>query len=182
MDVRQEDIDRVGLRQPVTFRSTATGQTASGEIRWISAEVDAKTRSVKVRAEVYNPTGRHRPATFGQVEIEVGVASRVTVPDDSVQWDGQSRRVFVRRDRQTFEPRLVLTGSSRNKRTELLDPRSILSAGIAGHFGGDVLGTISRMVAGHELLVPVAPGDIVAVQGANVLRSEMLKSRIGGDE
>ena len=182
MDVRQEDIDHLAVRQPVTFRSTATGQIASGELTWISAEVDPKTHTVKARADIYNPTGRLRPATFGQVEIEVGNASRVTVPDDAVQWDGAARRVFVRRDAKTFEPRFVLTGSSRDKRTELLDPKSLLPVGLVGHAGGNVLGTLGWMAAGDKLLVPIAPGETVATEGSNVLKSELLKARIGGDD
>ena len=179
IDVRQEDADRLALGQPVTFRSIATGRNSSGELTWISAEVDAKTRTVKARAEIANSSGTLRPATFGQVEIEVGTGSGVTVPRESVQWDGQSRRVFVRRDGQTFEPRFVLTGTSRDRKTELLDPRSLLPAGLVG---GDRFGRLAWLAAAEELLVPVAPGDVVATDGSNVLKAEMLKARIGGDE
>lgn len=182
IDVRQEDIDRVALRQPVTFRSTSTGQTASGEITWISAEVDPKTHTVKARADIYNPTGSLRPATFGEVEIEVGTVERVTVPDAAVQWDGEARRVFVRRDNKTFEPRIVLTGTSRDERTELLDPRNLLPVALAGQLGGGTLGTLGLLAACNEFLVPVVSGDVVATEGSNVLKSEMLKGRIGGDE
>ena len=182
IDVRQEDIDQLAIRQPLTFRSTSTGSTASGEIAWISAEVDPKTHTVKARAEVYNPTGRLRPATFGQVEIEVGTASRVTVPEASIQWDGVGRCVFVRRDDKTFVPRLVLTGASRDKRTELLDPQSLLFASLAGQLGGSTLETLGLVAACNVLLVPVASGEIVATEGSNVLKSEMLKGRIGGDD
>jgi cobalt-zinc-cadmium efflux system membrane fusion protein len=182
IDVRQEDIDRVSLRQSVTFRASATGQNASGVLTWISAEVDPRTHTVKARAEIYNPTGRLRPATFGQVEIEVGSVPRVTVPDASIQWDGEARRVFVRRDDKTFEPRIVLTGASRARRTELLDPQSLLPASLAGQIGCDTLGTLGLVAACNELLVPVTSGDVVATEGSNVLKSEMLKGRIGGDE
>ena len=182
IDVRQEDAEQLALGQTLTFRSTTTGQTASGEIAWISAEVDPKTHTVKARADIYNPTGRLRPATFGQVEIEVDTVKRVTVPDASIQWDGVGRCVFVRRDDKTFVPRLVLTGASRDKRTELLDPQSLLFAALAGQFGGGTLGTLGLVAACNELLVPVVSGDIVATEGSNVLKSEMLKSRIGGDE
>lgn len=183
MDVRQEDVERLKPGQPVTFESSATGQQAEGVLRWVSAEVDPRTRTVKARAEeVGNASGNLRPATFGKARVRVaGKGDVVTVPTDALQWDGQARRVFVRRDGATFEPRLVLPGATNDGRTELLDPRVVLGAGLPGRVLAP-LAAVGWLRAAEGFLVPVAPGEKVATTGSHVLKSEMLKARIGEAE
>jgi cobalt-zinc-cadmium efflux system membrane fusion protein len=66
LDVRLEDVGLLAVGQEVTFRSEATDQEAAGKLTWISPDVDPKTRTVRARAEVANPSGRLRPATFGK--------------------------------------------------------------------------------------------------------------------
>jgi hypothetical protein len=65
---------------------------------------------------------------------------------------------------------------SANGRIELLDPRVLLAAGLAGS------PTSLGLVAAEGFLVPVASGEKVVTTGSHVLKSEMLKSRIGGDD
>ena len=80
LDVRQEDVERLRLGQTVTFESSSTGQQADGVLRWVSAEVDPRTRTVKARAEdVKNPYGTLRPATFGRGRVHLGKDDVVTV-------------------------------------------------------------------------------------------------------
>lgn len=178
IDVRLEDADQLALGQPVAFEA-ATGQVAEGALRWISAEVDPKTRTVKARAEVYNLGGRLRPATFGTARVQVQAnGGAVTVPSGALQWDGHGQRVFVRRDGKTFDPRLALPGASVAGRTELLDPRALLVAGLAGSPGT----MLTWLPAAGSALVPVGPGEKVITTGSHVLKSEMLKSRIGGED
>src|SRR5207248_3183194 len=58
LDVRQEDTGQLAKGQEVVFRVDGTGDVAAtGRVNWISTEVEEKTRTVRVRAEVYNPTG-----------------------------------------------------------------------------------------------------------------------------
>ncbi len=182
LDVRQEDVERLRLGQTVTFESSSTGQQADGVLRWVSAEVDPRTRTVKARAEnVKNPYGNLRPATFGRARVHLGKDDIVTVPTEALQWDGQARRVFVRRDEVTFEPRLVLPGATTNGRTELLDPRVVLAAGLPGQALAP-WSALGWLRGAQEVLVPVAPGERVVTTGSHVLKSEMLKSRIAGED
>jgi cobalt-zinc-cadmium efflux system membrane fusion protein len=183
LDVRQEDVDRLTPGQTVTFESSATGEQAEGVLRWISAEVDPRTRTVRARAEeVANPAGRLRPATFGKARVHIPQKDDVlTVPTAALQWDGQARRVFVYRDASTYEPRFVLPGTTSGGRTELLDPRLVLAAGLPGQ-GLTPLAAAGWLRAAESVLVPLAPGEKVATAGSHVLKSEMLKSRIGGED
>src|SRR5205807_6901957 len=117
-----------------------------------SAEVDDKTRTVRVRAEVDNADGRLRAHSFGSGEIVVAEkADAVAVPSEALQWAGSYYLVFVRKaDRLAFEPRTVRVG--------------IRSGGYA------------------EVLDGVRRGEVVATVGSHVLRSEWFRSEIGGGD
>jgi len=152
LGVREEDIGRVRKGQRVTFRPDGSGGvTAAGKVSWISTEVDDKTRTVRVRAEVDNAHGGLRAHSFGRGEVVVAERpDAVTVPAEALQWAGSAYLVFVRRgDGVSFEPRTVRMG--------------IRGGGYA------------------EVLDGVRPGEVVATAGSHVLRSELFRSQIGGD-
>ena len=184
MDVRQEDVGRLALGQEVNFQARATRQTRAGTLTWISPEVDPKTRTVRARADIYNGDGQLRPGTFGRVRIPVRKQASVTVPASALQWDGQCFRVFVRRDPKTFEPVLVLPGIRKGERTQLIDPRPVRYAGLVGWLAAPAgpWQALAGWRGGGSILVPLAPGAKVASSGSHVIKSEMQKSRIGGDE
>jgi cobalt-zinc-cadmium efflux system membrane fusion protein len=199
MDVRQEDAPRLEqprgrysngqsvsdpLGQKVAFRARATGQEASGTLRWLSPEVDPKTRTVRARADVYNPTGQLRPGTFGRATITLQRYIAPTVPTAALQWDGKCYRVFVRRDKKTFEPVLVLPGAVKANRTEVLDPRPIQFAGLPGWLATSTgpWQALAGWQGGSAILTPLEPGATVATSGSHVIKAEMQKNRIGGED
>src|SRR5262249_53002866 len=157
--------------------------TATGKLRWLSPEVDPKTRTVRARADVYNPTGQLRPGTFGRARIPVLRQQAVTVPTSALQWDGRCYRVFVRRDDKTFEPLLVLPGTRQGNRTQLHDPRAVQYAGLAGWLAAPdgPWQALAASRGGETILTPLEPGARVATAGSYVLKSEMQKGRIGGE-
>jgi multidrug efflux pump subunit AcrA (membrane-fusion protein) len=185
LDVRQEDAPRLALGQEVTFRANATSQAVSGELKWISAEVDPKTRTVRARAAVYNPTGQLRPATFGKASVLVqrrGAA--LTVPDSALQWTDGTHRVFVRTNDTTYEPRIALLGIRAKGRTELLDTRPLWAASLAGSFSSSagVLPALTSLSFTRRLLQEVKADEQVVTTGSHVLKSELLKNRISGED
>ncbi len=94
---------------------------AVGKVDWISSEVDEKTRTVRVRAVIPNQQHRLRPHTFGNGWITIRSSpAALVVPNTAIQADGPYQFVFVQRDAQTFEPRLVQTGIKDDKFTEIL--------------------------------------------------------------
>jgi cobalt-zinc-cadmium efflux system membrane fusion protein len=183
IDVRQEEVGRLAIGQPVIFRARATEQTATGVLTWISAEVDPKTRTIPARAELENTSRQLRPGTFGRAHIQVRRDEAVTVPTPALQFDGRSYRVFVRHE-EKYEPRLVLPGSRHGDRTVLLNPQPLLGTSLAGQLAapGTPWALAGPWLAGHHVLVPLAPGQRIVQRGSHVLLSEMLKSRIGGEE
>jgi cobalt-zinc-cadmium efflux system membrane fusion protein len=185
MDVRLEDAGRLGLRHETVFEAASTGQSASGEIIWISAEVDPKTRTVRARAEVNNPHGELRPATFGKARVRVSrTPNALTVPDSALQWDGTGNRVFVRIDDRTYEPRVALVKAREAGRTSLLDSRLLLGPALAGSFATNLglLPGLATLPVNQRLFREVQSGEQVVTIGSHVLKSEMLKSRIGGED
>jgi cobalt-zinc-cadmium efflux system membrane fusion protein len=185
MDVRLEDVGRLALHQETSFQANSTGQNVTGELIWISAEVDPKTRTVRARAEVHNADGRLRPATFGKARVQVSRnVAALTVPDSALQWDGTSHRVFVRINDKTYDPRVALVAAREAGRTKLLDTRMLLGASLAGSFATNLgpLPALAALPASSRLLQDVRAGEKVVTTGSHVLKSEMLKHRIGGED
>jgi cobalt-zinc-cadmium efflux system membrane fusion protein len=133
LHVRLEDVARLKEGQDIAFHLDGPNEEVPPtKISWISAEVDEKTRTVAVRAEVDNPQGRLRPNTFGDARILVGRQKRLIVPKEALQFDGTSHVVFVRGQSPTeFQPRRVQ-----------LDPRY-----------KDVAVVLSGLKAGQEIAV-----------------------------
>jgi len=151
LNVRQEDISRVRKGQRLRFRSDGmTGVEATGTVSWISTEVDDKTRTARVRADVENSNGQLRAHSFGSGTIFLTEKpNALTVPSESLQWDGSYHLVFVRQsDGLAFERRLGRIGLRNQEYTEILDG--------------------------------IQPGDVVATLGSHVLRSELVKGEEGG--
>lgn len=120
--VRLEDVARVKIGQDVAFHLDGPNEDAPpAKIAFISAEVDEKTRTVAVRADVDNPLGRLRPNTFGDARVLVGQERRLIVPNEALQFDGSSHVVFVQGESPTeFQPSRVQLGPRHKDFTVLL--------------------------------------------------------------
>ena len=108
-DVPESDASRVALGQrvQVTVDGVHDGPFW-GEITWISAEVDPRTRTVMARAEIANPNGLLRANQFTRSRIETSAPRHtVAVPRAAVQRVMGREVVFVRSARGVYEPRVV---------------------------------------------------------------------------
>jgi cobalt-zinc-cadmium efflux system membrane fusion protein len=133
LDVRKEDAFRVALGQDILFETDGVPGDVHCKLTWISTEVDQKTRTVQVRAEVENPliepTGgpegqrRLRANTFGTGRIRVRLQPEaVVVPVNAVQWDGDVNVVFVPGEEgKAFVARQVRIGGTTDDYVEILD-------------------------------------------------------------
>jgi cobalt-zinc-cadmium efflux system membrane fusion protein len=150
LDVHQEDIAHLRKGQRIAFRADgAPDLETAGMISWISTEVDDKTRTVRVRAEVENAGGQLRARSFGTGRILVAEEpGAIAVPSAALQWRGRDALVFVRQDDGlSFEPRPVRVG--------LRD------------------GDYTEIVEGVRL------GEIVATTGSHMLRSQLFLNESG---
>ena len=96
-------------------------------------QVDASTRTLKLRLEADNRTFALRPEMFVDVALEAPVPAGLSVPLDALVDSGRHKRVFVERSSGVFEPREVQTGWYLGDRVQvvqgLADGERVVTAG-----------------------------------------------------
>jgi cobalt-zinc-cadmium efflux system membrane fusion protein len=122
LDVLLEDAARLRVGQKVTLQANGLSDlTPEGTISWISAQADEKTRTVKARAVVPNPTGLLRANVLGKATILVREQKALSLPAEAVQWIESQPIVFVKRCEDEFETRVVRLGAKFNGHWEVLE-------------------------------------------------------------
>jgi RND family efflux transporter MFP subunit len=135
-DVFEYEAAAVRIGTPATLTlSYLPGRTFRGRVNYILPQVDAATRTLKVRIEFANPDFALKPEMYGEVEFQTGGGRRLVVAQTAVLNSGDRQVVFVDRGKGYFEPREVKTGARSDGRIEIL---SGLQAGerivISGNF------------------------------------------------
>ena len=150
IDVYEHDIAAIASGQTVTFTISGTDDPVfSGEVTWVGTEVNATTRTAKVRAEMANPGGRLRANQFGQARIQVEPEhDALVVPRTAVQDDGKIQMVFVPLAEGVYRPQRVTTAPTERD---------------------DVV----------EIIRGLEPGQRVVTARAYILKSELFKNRLG---
>jgi cobalt-zinc-cadmium efflux system membrane fusion protein len=156
IDVYERDLKRVHLEDDVHIEVDASpGQAFGGKVSYLSAHVDADTRTVRARVDVENPAGQLRPGMFARVRIsdphqlsEGEQPQSLVVPEDCVQRDGNEFIVFVALGQNRFERREV---------------------------------TLGRKGQGFiEVVSGLHNGEAVVSEGVFLLKSEVSKENLGG--
>src|SRR5262245_51804472 len=123
-DVAEQDIGLVKIGAParLSFRAFP-GETFGGKVSFILHDLDAATRTGKVRIDVNNPDHRIKHEMFADVEIEVGAGEppRLSVPTSAVIDSGTRQVVLIDRGEGRFEPRAVKLGVRGDGFVEVLD-------------------------------------------------------------
>jgi len=121
-DVYARDLLQMRVGLPVHFTVDGMpGVSFEGRITWISSQVDDRTRTVRLRADLPNPDGLLRAKMFGRARIVIHENENVVaVPVGAVQTDGCCQLVFVRESETVFQPRKVVLGASANGFVEVL--------------------------------------------------------------
>lgn len=154
IDVYEADVAHVAAGQEVRFTLSGTAAregapTFLGKVTWVGTEVDEKTRTTRVRAELPNPDGRLRANQIGQAEVLVTADHKVVVvPRSAVQRKDETDLVFLPDGKGVYRPRRVLTRPT--DRPEVV-----------------------------EVTWGVASGQPVVSEGAFWLRTEIMKGAIG---
>jgi cobalt-zinc-cadmium efflux system membrane fusion protein len=154
IDVYERDLAKVRQGQAVTFAvsgMTSGSEEASytGRITWVGAEVDEKTRTTKVRAEIPNPDGTLRAHQFGKARIRIEEPHKaLTVAKAAIQRYENADLVFLTQKGGAYRPQRVKT-------------RPI------GR--GDIL----------EVTWGLKPGQEVVTDGSFLLKTEIMKGSIG---
>lgn len=113
VDVYESELGKLEKDQRVVFTVEGLpGQRFPGRVVAIGGEVDDKTRTVRVYADVKNVQGLLRAKMFGRAEISIKAAeSKVLVPKNAVQNDGDCRLVFVSPTPNIFQARKIEIGA-----------------------------------------------------------------------
>lgn len=155
LNLRQEDTKKLAIGQPVRFRTDGTAEEVQGTITWISTNVDEKSRTVKVRANLANPEGRLRASMFGLGQVVLREEKNaIVVPNEAVHWEGDCFVVFVR-DKNFLEKDAPKVFHVRKVRVGTKDAQNT------------------------EVIAGVLPGELVATKGSGTLRAELLKNNLG---
>jgi len=122
-DIYEQDLPRVhkGVKAQVEV-TPYPREMFSATLTEIFDVVDAKTRTVKARLEVQNPSGKLKPEMFASVHLttELG-GSTIKVPASAMLGETERHFVFVALNDSTFEKREVRTGVETREIVEVLD-------------------------------------------------------------
>jgi Cu(I)/Ag(I) efflux system membrane fusion protein len=94
--------------------------TFAARVTDVLPQVDPETRVLKLRLEANNPGYALRPGMFVDVELALGGAAGLTVPQDAVIDSGHEQRIYVERSVGVFEPRSVQIGWRSGDRVEIV--------------------------------------------------------------
>ena len=110
-DVFESDITAitVGDRAYVMF-ANASAPSIAAKVGYIQPQVDATTRTLKVRLDASNPGTRMKPEMFVNVEFGVATTPQLIVPSEAVLDTGDRQTVFVDLGNGYLEPRQVVVG------------------------------------------------------------------------
>jgi len=111
-DVPEKDIPLVMTGLPVEIKvSPYPNEVFKGTVTYVGDQIDPSTRTVKVRTEIDNPSGKLKPEMFATIFITTQVMSDVlAIPGEAVQTDGNKKIVFVNKGNGGFERREVSLG------------------------------------------------------------------------
>lgn len=153
-DIPENAAARVAPGAAVEARTPALpGTIFKGRVNAILPQVDAATRTLKVRIELANPAGRLVPGMFATVNVTPADSSEVLlVPSEAVIQTGTRSVVMTAQANGKFLPVDVETGAEANGQTEI---RSGLALGqqvvVSGQFlidsDASLRGTTTRMSA-----------------------------------
>jgi RND family efflux transporter MFP subunit len=120
-DVFEADAAKMRLGMMGTVEPAyAPGQRFRARVTYIYPQIEAQTRTLKVRLEADNPGFALKPDLFVHVDFTVAAPPRLSVPEDAVLDSGLRRIVWVDKGEGHFEPRAVETGEAFDGRVEIL--------------------------------------------------------------
>ncbi|PKO44709.1 MAG: efflux RND transporter periplasmic adaptor subunit [Betaproteobacteria bacterium HGW-Betaproteobacteria-3] len=119
--VPESQAARMRVGAPVTARSPALPDTVfEGRVQALLPEVNAATRTLKVRMELRNPGGKLVPGMFVQMVLsDSGKVNALWVPTEALIRTGKRTLVMVAEKDGAFRPVEVEAGQEAGDRTEI---------------------------------------------------------------
>lgn len=126
------------------------GKPFRGQVSYIYPQVDAATRTLKVRIEFPNPDFKLKPDMFANVELKIDYGKRLVVPQEAVLDSGSEQLVFVALEGGYFEPRKIQVGAK-------VDNNFIVLAGLKA---GERIATSANFLIDSESKLKSAAGGM----------------------
>ncbi len=111
---------KVGQRATVTL-DAYPGDRFTGRVIYIYPFVEENTRTVKVRFELANRSGRLKPGMYANVELDVPIGMSTTIPSNALLDSGSRQLVFVAEGDGYFQPRDVTVGQRLGDRVQIVE-------------------------------------------------------------
>src|SRR5262249_56015428 len=86
------------------------GRVFRGRVDYIYPQLDATTRTLKVRIEIPNPNLSLKPDMYANAELKIDYGRRLVAPQEAVLDSGSEQLVFVAHEGGYFEPRKIRLG------------------------------------------------------------------------
>ncbi len=102
-----------GMRRGLSITARIDGlpnKVFAGTVEYVGSELDRKSRTLPIRAEIDNRQGILKPKMFARFVVRTGQARILAVPGKAVQKLGESSLVFVAIGPRTFQERHVEPG------------------------------------------------------------------------
>jgi RND family efflux transporter MFP subunit len=100
---------KIGQSANVTL-AYYSGRVLRGRVDYIYPQLDAMTRTLKVRIEVPNPKLALKPDMYANAELKIDYGKRLVAPQEAVLDSGSEQLVFVAHEGGFFEPRKIQLG------------------------------------------------------------------------
>jgi membrane fusion protein, copper/silver efflux system len=133
--VFEQDLALVRTGQRVSVQIQAyPGERWNGSVTYVYPELDATTRTARIRVELANRGLRLKPGMFATVHLDGalrGGANVLTVPRSAVLATGQRSIVFLKMPGGMLEPREVVTGVVGADRVEVVSGLTVSDTVVA---------------------------------------------------
>lgn len=172
VDVFERDIGRLSpdMRAEARFEHIPN-RIFTGEIDYIFPELDAVTRTLRVRLRFDNSDRTLKPNMFANVALlPRATREALTVPSEAVIRTGRAERVILKTNDGTFRPRLVTTGLRDGFGA---DGRTVIEQGLAP--GDEVVASAQFLIDSESALnagmLRFAPTEAEPVEAKGILSS-----------
>lgn len=120
-DLYEQELRFVTKGQNISFTTESyPGERFTGRVTFIDPVMNPDTRTVRVRTEASNSSGKLKPQMFVQVSVTIQVPASVVVPRSAVLSTGSRSVVWVEIEPNVFEPRVVTPGTGGDGMIQIL--------------------------------------------------------------
>ncbi len=121
VDIYENEISLIKLGQEATMTlASFPGEEFSGKATFIWPHIDPKTRTVKVRLEFPNPDLKLLPEMYANVNLEIPIGEKLSMPESAVLRTGKQDIVFVDKGEGNMAIRKVELGQKAGGYYEVL--------------------------------------------------------------